>query len=326
VINKLFEGKNKSLPSRQVFVRIKRDLTAFCDVYLEGNRKYYSLLLKNQGVILMPYGAHETMEVHEILMEKINMITHFNFYATETQNQQLIDMIIRHQQEEIRSYNEIVAYTHDYKGFNPVPPNTNIREIRPQEIKYGLNNPPQFAPEIDAALKDWEVATAMLCCHKNAARNGMWATLECADPNLRRMLLNSAANCANQAYEVFLFMNQQGLYQVPKLDEHTAKTFMHRYQPASESLQAQYGMQPGQNTEYAGQSTGFASQNSGFAGQGTGYPGQNAGYVGQGTGNTGQNAGYAGQNMGSAGNTMNPNLNPASPQSILYGGNQGYGR
>lgn len=247
----------------------------------------------------MPYGAHETMEVHEILMEKINMITHFNFYATETQNQQLIDMIIRHQQEEIRSYNEIVAYTHDYNRFNPVPPNTNIREITPQEIQYGLNNPTQSAPELDAALSDAEVASAMLLCHKNAARNGMWATLECADPNLRSMLLNSAANCANQAYEVFLFMNQQGQYQVPKLDDHTAKTFIHSYQPASDSLQAQYGMQPGQNTAYAVQNTG--------------YPGQSAG--------------YAVQNMAPAGTANNPGFNPASPQSMLYGGAaQGYGR
>lgn len=254
----------------------------------------------------MPFGAHETMEVHEILMEKINMITHFNFYATETQNQQLIDMIIRHQQEEIRSYNEIVAYTHDYTGFNPVPPQTNIRGIMPQDIKYGLNNPPPSSPEIDAALSDSEVATAMLCCHKNAARNGMWATLECADPNLRRMLLNSAANCANQAYEVFLFMNQQGLYQVPQLKDHTAKTFIHSYQPASDSLMAQYGMQTGQNPAYAGQNAGYADQNAGYAGQ---------------------SAGYAGQNMASAGNAMNANLNPSSPQSILYGGTtRGYGQ
>ncbi|PLT32155.1 spore coat protein [Bacillus sp. V5-8f] len=254
----------------------------------------------------MPFGAHETMEVHEILLEKINMITHFNFYATETQNQQLIDMIIRHQQEEIRSYNEIVAYTHDYTGVNLVPPNTNIREIQPQQIKYGLNNPPRIAPEIDAQLKDWEVATAMLCAHKNAARNGMWATLECADPNLRRMLLNSATNCANQAYEVFLLMNEQGIYQVPTLKDHTAKEFIHRYQPASDSMQQQYGMQPGPSM--------------GISGQNPGYNAQNAGY--QGT-----SAGYAGQNVGNQGNVMTPNLNPASPQSLVYGGtNQRYGR
>ena len=265
----------------------------------------------------MPYGAHETMEVHEILAEKINMITHFNFYATETSNQQLIDMIIRHQQEEIRSYNELVAYTQNYTGFNPVSPNTAIRGITPKEIRYGLNNLDPFSPEVDALLSDSEVAMAMLNCHKNAARNGMWATLECADPNLRRMLLNSAANCANQAYEVFLYMNEKGLYQVPQLDYQTAQTFIQRYQPASNSLQAQYGMQPSQNSAPAGKNQGYTGQNTGYAGQYTGNTGQNMGNKGQNAGNSGQNPGYAGQYMASGGNAINANLNPASP---MYGG------
>jgi spore coat protein CotF len=226
----------------------------------------------------MPYGAHETMEVHEILLEKVNMITHFNIYLQEAQNPELRDMIVRHQQEEIRSYNEIVSYTHDYNAGVPIPPMTNIKAVSPQNIQYGLNNPTQFEPRAETKLGDAEVARAMLCCHKNAARNGMWATLETADPNLRRMLLNSAANCANQAYEVFLFMNKQGLYQVPKMDGHTAKTFLHSYQPAGQALQNQYSMQ----TSLSGHTW-------------------------------------------SPGGGMNQNINPASPQSILYGGLQGNG-
>ncbi|HUC94159.1 MAG TPA: spore coat protein [Paenibacillus sp.] len=191
----------------------------------------------------MPFGAHESMETHEILMEKINCISHFNLYAQEVKNPQLMDMIVRHQQEEIRSYNEIVNYTHDYNGFSPIPPHTNIQGITPQQIRYGLHNPPEFAPQADARFYDGEIATAMLLCHKNGARNCSSAALECADPNLRMLMMNSAATCMNQAYEVFLFMNEQGLYQVPTLKDHTAKTLLHRYQPAGEALQAQYGVQ-----------------------------------------------------------------------------------
>jgi spore coat protein CotF len=258
----------------------------------------------------MPYGAHETMEVHEILLEKINMITHFNLYAREAKNPQLLDMIVRHQQEEIRAYNEIVAYTHDYNRFTPVPPNTNIRGINPEQIQYGLNKPPQFVPQSDTVLSDWEVATAMLLCHKNAARNSTWATLECADPNLRQLLLNSAANCANQAYEVFLFMNQQGMYQVPTLRSHTAKTLLHSYQPAGPSLEAQYS---GQNTGYAGQTMANLSAGSpesalygGMQGQGygrstyasaSGQAGMTSRSGSAGQNQTGSSSIYGGQNM-----------------------------
>jgi spore coat protein CotF len=195
----------------------------------------------------MPFGAHETMEVHEILSEKINMISHFNFYATQTKNPMLKDMINRHQQEEIKTYDAMVAYTHEYTNFTPVPPNTNVSFVKPDQIQYGLDNPTMLTPETNASFNDYEVAAAMLHCHKNAAANGVKAALEIADPNLRQMILNGAVNCVNQAYEVFLFMNQQGLYQLPQLKDHTAKTFLHSYQPAGESIKAQYVVNPEQN-------------------------------------------------------------------------------
>jgi spore coat protein CotF len=209
----------------------------------------------------MPFGAHETMEMHEVLMEKINAITHFNLYAKQAKNPQLQDMIMRHQQEEIMSYNEIVSFTRGNSHFNPIPPNTLIRGIGHQQIQYGLRNPPQFAPQSDADLSDNEIAIAMLLCHKNGARNCTWATLECADPNLRRTMLNSAATCTHQAYEVFLFMNEQGLYQVPTLNSQTAENFLQSYQPASGSLESQYAIQNGLNNGFSGQSGYGGSMN-----------------------------------------------------------------
>jgi spore coat protein CotF len=71
----------------------------------------------------------------------------------------------------------------------------------------------------------------MLMCHKNSAKNGMWASLECADPGVRQMLIHGAVAANNHAYETFLLMNRQGQYQVPTMNDHTAKTFLHTYQP-----------------------------------------------------------------------------------------------
>ncbi|MBM7691003.1 spore coat protein CotF [Peribacillus deserti] len=239
----------------------------------------------------MPFGAHETMEVHECLMEKVNMLNQFNFYLKQAKNPRLVDMIIRHQQEEIRSYNEVLAYTHDYNRFSPISPNTNIRGIEPQQIHYGVQNPPPFQPESSLnQLGDKEVAIGMLLCHKNAARNSMWATLETADPNLRKLLLNCAVNCSNQAFEVFLFMNQNGMYQVPEMNSDTAKTLLHSYVPTGKELE---------NTYF-----GHQSQNTAFSGQAK---------TGQG------NYNFTGSNQG-----MEFNVN--SPQSALYGGNQEAGR
>ncbi|MDR4947615.1 spore coat protein [Neobacillus cucumis] len=194
----------------------------------------------------MPFGAHEAMEVHEILTEKINMINHFHMYAAQAKDPQLKEMIHRHLQEEIKSYDTVVSYTHDYQNFAPMSANTNMGSVKPNQIQYGLDNPSMVAPEANTTFNDFEIASALLICHKNGAANGVKATLEIADPNLRQVLLNGAVNCVNQAYEVFLFMNQQGQYQIPTMKDHTAKTYLHSFQPVSESLKAQYVVNPGQ--------------------------------------------------------------------------------
>ncbi|WP_284644695.1 spore coat protein [Paenibacillus silviterrae] len=182
----------------------------------------------------MPFGAHETMEVHEILNEKLNLISHFGLYAQMTQNEQIRSMLTRHMQSAMMSYDQLVTYTHDYAAANQQPPTYQgmTMNIQPQQIQYGLHNPMPMAPQMQGTLNDQQIVSAMLICHKSSAKVHMQAALECADPNVRQMLIQGSITCAEQAYEVFLMMNQQGQYQVPTMNDHTAKTFLHSYQPA----------------------------------------------------------------------------------------------
>jgi spore coat protein CotF len=189
----------------------------------------------------MPFGAHETMEVHEILNEKINLINHFALYMNICQDPELRSMIDRHLRTALDSYNQLVAYTHDYSAAQNLNQPYGMPDVNPQQVAYGLSNPPSVAPGTHGQLSDTQIASAVLCAHKNSAKNHMIASLEIADPNLRQMLVNGAVACSNQAYEVFLFMNERGIYQVPRMNDQTAKTFLHSYQQAAEQQQA--GMQ-----------------------------------------------------------------------------------
>jgi spore coat protein CotF len=182
----------------------------------------------------MPYGAHETMEVHEILNEKINLINHFSFYAQQAQLPELRDMINRHLQTAVQSYDQLVGYTHDYNAVANRPAPYGMPQVQPQQVQYGLHQPGTHAP-MQGQFDDRQIAGSMLSCHKNSAKNHMAGSLECADPNVRQMLVNGAVDCANQAYEVFLFMNRMGAYQVPTMQDHTAKTFLHSYQPMQQT-------------------------------------------------------------------------------------------
>lgn len=183
----------------------------------------------------MPFGAHETVEVHDVLNDKINMITHFRLYLQYCQNPTIRSMLEQHLQAAIQSYNQLVGYTHDYSAANTMfePPRP---EVQVEEIHYGLRHPGPAAPQLQGTLQDNQIVFAMLSCHKHAAVNQMHAALECADPNVRQMLINGANTAAHQAYEVFLYMNQQGQYQVPTMQDHTAKTFLHTFKPVQTNI------------------------------------------------------------------------------------------
>lgn len=181
----------------------------------------------------MPYGAAEAIAVHEILGEKIGMIDHFSFYESQCQDPALRQLIQRHRQTAMDSYNQMVSYTHDYRSVQPVQPYANVPV---ESIQYGLRNPSPEAPSVQTGrFSDKQIAAAVLSNHKNSAKNHMGAALECADPNVRQMMMNGSVTCCNQGYEIFMYMNQRGYYQVPTMNDHTAKTFLHHYQPTNQS-------------------------------------------------------------------------------------------
>lgn len=189
----------------------------------------------------MPFGAHETMEVHEILNEKINMLNHFSLYAQQAHDPMLKDLLYRHMQAGAHHYDQLVGYTHDYSAAQRGPIHQAfgpMQQVQPEQIVYGLDNPARVAPlMMGGGMNDSQILWAVLSCHKNSAKNHMAASLEASDPNVRRMLLDGAAACNNFAYETFLLMNRMGLYQVPTMHDHTAKTYLHTYQPMQPQMQ-----------------------------------------------------------------------------------------
>lgn len=192
----------------------------------------------------MPFGAHETMEVHEILNEKINLINHLALYVEQAQSGQVRQLIDRHLQNVAGMYDQLVAYTHNYSAAGSMSAmgagnqgSMRMNQTSYQDIQYGLRQPAQVSPQMQGRFNDKQILCAMLSAHKASARLHMSASLECADPNVRQMLIQGALACADAAYETFLIMNELGQYQVPTMNDHTAKTFLHTYQPTNQMNQ-----------------------------------------------------------------------------------------
>ncbi len=184
----------------------------------------------------MKFGAHEVIEASEILHEKANLIQHLALYEQEAQSEQLRSMIRRQLDATIQSYDQIVAYTSDASARQGMLPNAQQPDVRVENIKYGLRNPQPFVPQRTGRFNDVMIQQALLTWHKASAGSHLQRGLEVSDANLRQMFLNGAIACFNQAYETFVWMNQQGYYQVPTLETQTTQTFLNTFQPIGQSI------------------------------------------------------------------------------------------
>lgn len=175
-------------------------------------------------------GAHEVMELHEVLTDIIDGINQFQLYRPHVKDPQLRTILDNQINFMSQDYNNMVQ-TINQRGKNDAVPYRRIRNFTPA---YGLQNPQQQAPNISAdEMDDRDVASGMLGCQKATAILKMAASLECADLQLRRMIQQSAVNSAEQAYEIWQFMNQRGYYQVPTMKEMTTNTMLNAFGTAN---------------------------------------------------------------------------------------------
>ncbi|MDD3653164.1 MAG: spore coat protein [Desulfotomaculaceae bacterium] len=171
-------------------------------------------------------GAHEVMELHEVLTDTIDGINQFQLYRPHVQDPQLgsiLDNQIRFMTQEYNSMVQAISQ----QGKSESIPYRTIKNVSPS---YGLKNPQPQAPNTSVnEMDDRDIASGMLGCHKASATLKMIASLEIADPNLRRMMQQSAINCSEQAYETWNYMNQKGYYQVATMKDMTTQTMLNSF-------------------------------------------------------------------------------------------------
>jgi spore coat protein CotF len=171
-------------------------------------------------------GAHEVMEIHEVLSHAIDSINQFQLYRPYVRDQQLGAILDKQLQFMTQEYNGMVQALHQ-NGMGQGIQYRAPKNIQPQ---YGLRQPQPQSPNTSPnQLDDRDVASGMLGAHKSSAVMKMMASLECTNPNLRGMLQQGAINCSEMAYETWQYMNQKGYYQVPTMKEQTTQTMMNAY-------------------------------------------------------------------------------------------------
>jgi spore coat protein CotF len=180
---------------------------------------------------MMNHGAHEINDVHELLTSTINTIDHYTMVEQQVQCRELQDIIRRQKTFMTDEYNTLVeCFT---TGQDPSKPTGKYQMKQGNNVVYGLKQSPPKAPAASPAeIDDQRISSHLLEMVKSAAMHKAIAACESTNPVVRRVIADSIPNCIEMAYELFLYQNKRGFYQVPQFSQADMQQLVSAFSPA----------------------------------------------------------------------------------------------
>lgn len=188
----------------------------------------------NQMPFSTNHGAHEILDVHEVLSAMIGGLNQFVLLRDQIQDSELLSILDRQYAFMLDEYNitmEAFKTGHDPKhptrSYSMNMGNDTIYGIKPGEPKKPITS----ANEVNDAI----ISGFLLSVHKMGASGKTVAALESTNPVVRRVLQDSVPNCIEMAYELSLYQNKKGYYQVPQLSPQDMSTMLNMYGQAEQA-------------------------------------------------------------------------------------------
>ena len=178
------------------------------------------------------HGGHELFDVHEVLNAMIGALNQCVILRENIQDSELLSILDRQYGFMLDEYN---ITTEAFRtGQDPQHPTRSYKMQTGNEFEYGIKvndpkKPIQAANEIDDSI----IAGTLLGIHKAGAVGKTGAALETTNPVVRRILQDSVPNCVEMAYELSIYMNKKGWYQVAQLAPQDAVAILNLYGQAS---------------------------------------------------------------------------------------------
>lgn len=177
------------------------------------------------------HGAHELFDVHEVLSGLIGTLDEFLMFEQHIKDPGLLDILNRQRQFITDQYNITVEAFRS--GQDPSHPTSSYKMNQSNNVTFGLSpSQPSKPNNMASQIDDKCFSSLMMACAKSNASSMTMAAAEVTNPVLRRVLADSIANYLEMAYELFLYQNKKGFYQVPQLKEQDMQQLINSYAPA----------------------------------------------------------------------------------------------
>lgn len=180
----------------------------------------------------MKLAAHEAHDLHELALSCVNSITNMACFIEQAQDPQLKALLQKHFPLHIQDYNIKVQYLSNTTGAVQTLHVPKMEQTLQSYTSAPVNTYQPVTPRTSVQqFNDREIATAYLLTLKRAGREYAYATMECANPEVRTFLENAFQMSSHHAYEVWEYMVQHGYYPLEAAPDATLATMGQFYQP-----------------------------------------------------------------------------------------------
>ncbi|WLV25066.1 spore coat protein [Aciduricibacillus chroicocephali] len=178
------------------------------------------------------HAGHEMFDAHEAIRTIAGGLEQCLMYEQHVQDPELKGIMQRQKAFNSQLYNTMIetlktgqkpsvstqVYNMD-QGTN----NLTIYGTKPAQPKPPAASVQDISDKCIAGFVLGNLKTAASCC--------TMAALEATNPVMRRVFADSVPNLIEEAYEVFLYSNKKGYYQVPQLKDEDMQNMMSGFAP-----------------------------------------------------------------------------------------------
>ena len=196
----------------------------------QNNLNNQAMGMQNQNI---NRGGLELLDMHEVLSCTISILDQMLMNKPMVQDQELLSMMDRQYNFILSQYN---LTTECFKtGGKPSQDTAKyMMQESANQIIYGLKpSQPKKPVQSVNEIKEAQISGFMIGNLKTLSSHMTMTALETSNPVLRRVLASQIENYIEMAYEVFLYQNKHGYYQVAQLDNSDGQQMLNAYAPAT---------------------------------------------------------------------------------------------
>lgn len=174
---------------------------------------------RQKGPVTYNHGGHEVNDMHEVLTSMTGVIEQYAMFRDQIKDPELLTMLNNQCTFMEDEYNMLVqAFS---TGQDPAHGTKRYQMSQSNEsIIYGLKpTQPKTPKRSTSEFTDECYSGFMLGLMKSMASGKTMAAIEVANPVLRRVLQDSIPNCIEMCYEIAIWQNKKGFYQIAQYSQ-----------------------------------------------------------------------------------------------------------